>query len=71
MNGLPAFPQALADLRWTNGRNVRMDVRWAGGDINRIRTLAQRGIPYHIRIAVGSRLLFALQGLVLWRIRFR
>jgi hypothetical protein len=26
------FTQALADLGWTDGRNVRMDVRWAGGD---------------------------------------
>jgi putative ABC transport system substrate-binding protein len=35
-----AFTQALADLGWTDGRNVRMDLRWAGGDINRIRALA-------------------------------
>jgi putative ABC transport system substrate-binding protein len=34
------FPQALSDLGWTDGRNVRMDVRWGGGDINRIRALA-------------------------------
>ena len=38
---LTAFTQALADLGWTDGRNVRMDVRWGGGDINRIRALAQ------------------------------
>ena len=38
---LSAFTQALADLGWTDGRNVRMDLRWAGGDINRIRALAQ------------------------------
>jgi putative ABC transport system substrate-binding protein len=36
-----AFTQALADLGWTNGRNVRMDLRWGGGDINRMRALAQ------------------------------
>jgi putative tryptophan/tyrosine transport system substrate-binding protein len=36
-----AFTQALADLGWTDGRNVRIDVRWAGGEINRIRALAQ------------------------------
>jgi putative ABC transport system substrate-binding protein len=34
-----AFTQALADLGWTVGRNVRMDLRWGRGDINR--TLAQ------------------------------
>jgi putative ABC transport system substrate-binding protein len=36
-----AFTQALADLGWTDGRNVRMDLRWSGDDINRIRALAQ------------------------------
>jgi putative ABC transport system substrate-binding protein len=36
-----AFTQALADLGWTDGRNVRMDLRWFGDDINRIRVLAQ------------------------------
>ena len=35
-----AFTQALADLGWADGRNVRMDLRWAGGDINRIGALA-------------------------------
>jgi putative ABC transport system substrate-binding protein len=38
---LSAFTQALADLGWTDGRNVRIDLRWAGGDINRVRALAQ------------------------------
>jgi putative ABC transport system substrate-binding protein len=36
-----AFTQALACLGWTDGRNVRMDLRWPSGDINRIRALAQ------------------------------
>ena len=36
-----AFTQALADLGWTEGRNVRMDLRLGGGDIDRIRALAQ------------------------------
>jgi putative ABC transport system substrate-binding protein len=36
-----AFTQALADLGWNDGRNVRMDLRWAGDDINRTRALAQ------------------------------
>jgi putative ABC transport system substrate-binding protein len=38
---LSAFTQALADLGWTDGRNVRMDVRWGGGDNDRVRALAQ------------------------------
>jgi len=36
-----AFTQALAGLGWTDGRNVRMDLRWGGPDINRIRASAQ------------------------------
>jgi putative ABC transport system substrate-binding protein len=48
---LSAFTQALADLGWTDGRNVRMDLRWAGDDINRTRALAQELVglqPYII-----------------------
>ena len=36
-----AFTRALADLGWTDGHNLRMELRWAGGDTNRIRALAQ------------------------------
>src|SRR5436305_1914274 len=36
-----AFTQALAGLGWTDGRNVLVEVSWGGGDINRIRALAQ------------------------------
>src|SRR6516162_8865207 len=36
-----AFARALTDLGWTDGRNVRIDLRWDGDDINRIRALAQ------------------------------
>ena len=38
---ISAFTQALAELGWTNGRNVRMDLRWGHGDINQIGALAQ------------------------------
>jgi putative ABC transport system substrate-binding protein len=36
-----AFTQALADLGWTDGGNVRIDRRWYGSDANRIQALAQ------------------------------
>jgi putative ABC transport system substrate-binding protein len=36
-----AFTQALAGLGWADGRNLRMELRWGRGDINRIRALAQ------------------------------
>src|SRR5215468_15164 len=38
---LSAFTQALADSGWTDNRNLRMDLRWGGGDANRIQALAQ------------------------------
>ena len=36
-----AFTQALANFGWTDGRNMRIDLRWGGVDINRIGALAQ------------------------------
>jgi putative ABC transport system substrate-binding protein len=36
-----ALTQALAGLGWIDGSTVRMDVRWYGDGINRIRALAQ------------------------------
>jgi len=41
---LSAFMQALADLSRTDGPKVRMDVRWGGGDINRIDTCILRWV---------------------------
>ena len=51
-----AFARALADLGWTDGRNVRIDFRWGGGDINRIRALAQElvGLQPEVILASGS-----------------
>jgi putative ABC transport system substrate-binding protein len=51
---LSAFTQALAGLGWTEGRNVRMDLRWAGGDINRIRAFAKELVGLQLDIIVAS-----------------
>src|SRR5215468_11342819 len=48
-----AFTQALADLGWAD-RNVRMDLRWGGGDINRIRAFAQELVGLQPDILVGA-----------------
>jgi hypothetical protein len=37
---LAAFPQALGQLGWTDGRNVRIDYRWAAADPDRFHTYA-------------------------------
>jgi putative ABC transport system substrate-binding protein len=51
-----AFTQALADLGWTDGRNLRMDLRWGGGDNNRIRALARElvGLQPNIILTGGT-----------------
>src|SRR6516225_1285196 len=53
---LTAFTQALADLGWTDGRNVRVDLRWGGGDINRMRALAHElvGLQPDIIVTNGT-----------------
>jgi putative ABC transport system substrate-binding protein len=58
-----ALTQALGGLGWTDGRNVRMDHRWAGGDINRIRALAQElvGLQPDIILAGTTPATVALQ----------
>jgi putative ABC transport system substrate-binding protein len=38
---LSGFTQGLAELGWTDGRNVRMDVRWAAGNVDRMRMFAK------------------------------
>jgi putative ABC transport system substrate-binding protein len=58
-----AFTQALAGLGWTDGGNVRMDLRWGGGDINRIRALAQElvGQQLGIIVTIGTPATVAVQ----------
>jgi putative ABC transport system substrate-binding protein len=60
---LSVFTQTLADLGWTDGRNMRIDLRWAGGDSNRIRALAQElvGLQPDIILTVGMGATLALQ----------
>jgi putative ABC transport system substrate-binding protein len=58
-----AFTQALAALGWTDGRNVRMDLRWTGGDINRLRALAQELVSLQpdIIVTAGTTVAAAVQ----------
>jgi putative ABC transport system substrate-binding protein len=58
-----AFTQALAGLGWADGRNVRMDVRWAGGDNDQRRTLARElvGLQPDILLAGGAAATVALK----------
>jgi putative ABC transport system substrate-binding protein len=60
---MSAFTQSLAGLGWIEGRNVRMDFRYAGGDGNRIRALAQElvGLQSDIIVTDSTRATAALQ----------
>jgi putative tryptophan/tyrosine transport system substrate-binding protein len=60
---LSAFMRALTDLGWTDGRNVWIDVRWAGSDTNRIRALAQElvGLQPDVIVATSTPATAALQ----------
>jgi putative ABC transport system substrate-binding protein len=58
-----ALTQGLSDLGWTDGRNLRIDLRWASDDINRIRALAQElvGLQPDIIATNGTPATAALQ----------
>ena len=58
-----AFTKALEELGWTDGRNVRMDLRWGGGDINRMRALARElvGLQPGIILTSSTPAIAALQ----------
>jgi putative ABC transport system substrate-binding protein len=51
-----AFAQALAQLGWTDGRNVRIDLRWSAGDPERIRRYVAElvALTPDVILAVGS-----------------
>ena len=49
-----AFSQALAGMGWTEGRNVRMDLRWYGDDTNQIRAFAQELVGLQPEVILAS-----------------
>src|SRR6516225_8998955 len=57
------FSQALADLGWIDGRNVRTDVRWGDGDVNRMQARAKElvGLQPDVILANTAPVTAALQ----------
>jgi putative ABC transport system substrate-binding protein len=53
---LAAFRQSLEQLGWIDGRNVRIDTKWADGDVERIRRLATEMVAQSpdVILATGS-----------------
>jgi putative ABC transport system substrate-binding protein len=60
---LAAFLQGLQELGWTDGRNVRIDYRWAATDADRSRTFAAELVTLapDVILASGSQSVAALQ----------
>jgi putative tryptophan/tyrosine transport system substrate-binding protein len=58
-----AFRQALADLGWTDGRNLRVDYRWAAGDLDRVRAHAAEltALAPDVLVGNGTAVLAALR----------
>jgi len=54
-----AFRQGLQQLGWTEGRNMRIDIRWGGGDVDRIRRDARE------LVALGPEVILAGGGQVM------
>jgi hypothetical protein len=61
---LSAFTQGLTELGWTEGRNLRMDVRWTpAGNVNRMRMFAKELVDLQpdVMLAVGTPVTAALR----------
>jgi putative ABC transport system substrate-binding protein len=60
---LSGFMQGLAELGWTDGRNLRTDVRWAAGDVDRMRVFAKEliGLQPDVILASTTAVTAALQ----------
>ena len=56
-----AFELRLAELGWTDGRNVRIDYHWAGGDPAFSRTFAKE------MLSIGPDVVLAVGTARLWR----
>jgi putative ABC transport system substrate-binding protein len=60
---LSGFIQGIAELGWIEGRNLRTEVRWGSGDVDRIRTFAKELVALHpdVILAHGTPVTAALQ----------
>src|SRR6202521_2455442 len=62
MAWLSAFTQGLAEVGWTDGRNLRMDVRWAGNvDLMRMFAKELVDLKPDVILASGTPVTAALQ----------
>jgi putative ABC transport system substrate-binding protein len=48
-----AFTEALQELGWSSGRNIRIEYRWGAGDAERIRDFARELVEMQLDLIVG------------------
>src|SRR6266581_4628902 len=48
-----AFRQGLAELGWIEGRNIHIEFRWPGGDIDRVQTFARDLVGVRPDVLIG------------------
>ena len=48
-----AFTEALQELGWSSGRNIRIEYRWGAGDAERIRNFARELVEMQLDLIVG------------------
>jgi ABC-type uncharacterized transport system substrate-binding protein len=60
---LNAFRQRLAELSWTEGRDVQIDIRWGSGDVDQYRRHARElvELPSSVIVVSGSTMVGPLQ----------
>jgi hypothetical protein len=51
---MSGFTQGLSELGWTDGRNLRMDVRWAAGNVDRMRMFAKELVDLQPGVILAS-----------------
>ena len=51
--GLAAFTNALKELGWTDGHNIKIDIRWAAGNVERMKDLAKELVGLQPDLLVG------------------
>ena len=61
---LAQFTRHLAELGWTEGRNVRIEARWGGSNVDLLRTLAKEliGLQPDVLLASSTPTTAALAG---------
>src|SRR5438128_2009219 len=54
VEGLAAFTKVLQELGWTDGRNIRIDYRFASADVDRMQTFAKELVGLQPDLIVGQ-----------------